>query len=88
MSRIWRSTGLGGWSVVPERPQGTVRVAHIQEAVRARLDAKGWDTDRLEREIVDTLVWETMAVLGEWQFVDLELPPGEPDSATDVEGSS
>jgi hypothetical protein len=62
-----------------------VRVAHIQEAVRNR---KPWVSDGVPREVVDALVWETMAVLGEWQFVDLELPPGELDSAADVERPS
>lgn len=62
------------------RPDGEVRVQHIQQAVRERLDAKvSWRhlMTCSAREVVDTLVWETMAVLGEWQFVDLVVPDAE-----------
>lgn len=66
-----------------------MRVVHIQEAVRARLDANRTRIGHMTpRQVVDTLVWETMVVLGEWQFLDLEVPLGEPDSATDVERPS
>lgn len=55
-----------------ERPEGEVRVAHIQAEVRQRLDSKpGFP---MPDYVVDTIVWETMAVLGEWWFVDLEVP--------------
>lgn len=59
-----------------------MRVAHVQQVVHERLRDKGI-TSVISREVVDILVWETMAVLGEWQFVDLEVPP----EALDKEGS-
>lgn len=70
-----------------ERPEGTVRVEHIQAAVRERLDAKGYQPHLMARsagEVIDTLVWETMVLLGEWQFVDLEVPP---EAVPNKEGS-
>lgn len=58
----------------PPRPEGELTVGHVQAAVRERLDEKGWDTDRGEREVINTVVWETMVLLGEWELVQLLVP--------------
>lgn len=53
-----------------------MRVTHIQAAVRDRLDARTrvLSAALSSEEVINTVVWETMALLGEWEFVDIVLP--------------
>jgi hypothetical protein len=73
---------VGWWWLVSrsERPSGEVRAKDFQEEVHNRLHAKDeTNADHLPCDLchsytINTVVWETLAVLGEWEFIDLVLP--------------
>jgi hypothetical protein len=45
----------------------------VQEEVRQRLDEQGVRLSAGSyRQFVDNIVWETLAVLGEWELIQLD----------------
>lgn len=61
-----------------ERPDN-LNSRHIQAEVRRRVREKGVVVGSPET-VVNVLVWETLAVLGEWSLIDLSPISPDPDS--------